>query len=170
MSSNLTSRARSKPRGLIAILLAVLGGLGYLGREFFFADASKADSPNFDSSVQTTGTTDPGAGLRAIREAFAQKKSDLLVEVRGRVKRTLADDREGSPHQKWILELEDGHTVLVAHNLDLAPRVPLQAGDVIIVRGEYEYSREGGVLHWTHDDPAGRHPGGWVELKGKRYE
>lgn len=168
MNAPTDSKHRSAPRGLVAIVLVLLGGLGYLGRDLVLPD--EASSTGTSAADRSTRTTRADEGERAILEAFAAKRSNLLVEVRGRVKRKLADDTEGSPHQKWILELASGHTVLVAHNLDLAPRVPLEAGDELLVRGEYEYSREGGVLHWTHDDPKGKHPGGWVELRGKRYE
>lgn len=112
----------------------------------------------------------PAAGRDAVARAFRDRRSDLPVEVAGSVQRTLPDDREGSRHQRFILDLGDGLTVLVAHNIDLAPRVPLRAGDRVRVRGEYEWNDRGGVIHWTHHDPRGRHPGGWVHHAGDRYE
>jgi hypothetical protein len=168
MNAPIAPAHRSAPRGLVALVLAVLGGLGYLGRDLVLP--SETNSSGTSAESRDPRSTRAEEGERAILDAFAAKRSNLLVEVSGRVKRALADDTEGSPHQKWILELASGHTVLVAHNLDLAPRVPLEAGDELLIRGEYEYSREGGVLHWTHDDPARKHPTGWVELRGKRYE
>jgi hypothetical protein len=76
----------------------------------------------------------------------------------------LSDDNQGSRHQRFILKLESGHTVLVAHNIDLADRVPLTRGDVVTLRGRYEWNDRGGVIHWTHHDPEGRGPGGWIRL------
>ena len=105
-----------------------------------------------------------------IERAFAEQRGDLWVEVEGRVDRVLSDDLEGSRHQRFILELASGHTVLVAHNIDLAPRVPdLEVGFSLRIRGEYEWNPQGGVIHWTHHDPGGRREGGWIEHAGTRY-
>ena len=109
-------------------------------------------------------------GERAILEAFAARQSDMIVEVDAVVQKNLPDDDVGSRHQKMILQLPSGHTILLAHNIDLAQRVPAKQGDRVRVKGEYEFSEPGGVLHWTHHDPAGRHVGGWIEHDGRRYE
>jgi Protein of unknown function (DUF3465) len=94
-----------------------------------------------------------------------------LVTGSGRVTRILADDNMASRHQRFILTLESGATLLVAHNIDLAPRVDgLSVGDSVAFRGEFAPNPQGGVIHWTHHDPQGRHPGGWLEYRGRRYE
>jgi hypothetical protein len=106
-----------------------------------------------------------------IDQAFAGRRSNLQVEGRGTVQRLLADDNTGSRHQRFIVRLDSGLTVLVAHNIDLAPRLDaLRAGDAIAFAGEYEWSSKGGVIHWTHQDPQGRHPGGWLRHAGRIYE
>lgn len=93
------------------------------------------------------------------------------VQGNGMVLRILPDDNEGSRHQKFILELPSGRTVLVAHNIDLAPRIAdLQTGDSVEFYGEFETNDRGGVIHWTHRDPQGRHPHGWLEHRGRRYQ
>ena len=121
--------------------------------------------------VETGPATDNAGTQTKIEQAFANQQSDLQVEGQGVVDRVLADDNEGSRHQKFIVELNSGHTILIAHNIDLAPRVAdLRRGDVVRFYGEYEWNPQGGVVHWTHHDPAGRHEGGWIEFDGKRYE
>lgn len=109
-------------------------------------------------------------GDQAILDAFAEERSDMLIDIAGEVDRVLSDDLEGSRHQRFILRLADNHTVLVAHNIDLAPRVPLQEGDRVEVRGEYEWNAQGGVIHWTHHDPDGRHLDGWILYNDEYYE
>jgi hypothetical protein len=130
------------------------------------------------SPSQERGTPDRGAaqgeatgGTALVLDAFREERSGIMVDVQGQVKRLLRDDLEGSRHQVFILELENsGHTVKVAHNIDLAPRIPLKEGDTVLLRGQYEFNDQGGVLHWTHHDPAGRRSGGYVEHRGQRYQ
>ncbi|MEW8027188.1 MAG: DUF3465 domain-containing protein [Candidatus Thiodiazotropha sp.] len=105
-----------------------------------------------------------------ITRAFRQRAKDLWVRGEGEVIRLLPDDLDGSRHQRFIIRLDSGQTVLIAHNIDLAPRVDaLNAGDSIEFSGIYEWNDRGGVVHWTHHDPQGRRRGGWIEHLGKRY-
>ncbi|NUR23610.1 MAG: DUF3465 domain-containing protein [Frateuria sp.] len=93
------------------------------------------------------------------------------VQGSGIVVRILPDDTEGSRHQRFILRLPSGQTLLVAHNIDLAPRVSgLKEGDRVEYSGEYEWNPKGGVLHWTHLDPAGRHAAGWLKHDGRTFQ
>jgi hypothetical protein len=116
---------------------------------------------------------DPGVALQPPTEAsgFALPAAGGIFEAAGVVQRILADDIEGSRHQRFIVVLPDGHTLLIAHNIDLAPRIDdLKTGDAIRFRGEFEPNERGGVVHWTHHDPRGEHPAGWLEHEGRRYE
>lgn len=98
-----------------------------------------------------------------LARAFEHRRSDIRVEGRGVVARILPDDDDGSRHQRFILRLASGQTVLVAHNIDLAPAIgSLREGDTVAFSGVYEWNSAGGVIHWTHHDPEGRHPGGWL--------
>lgn len=110
------------------------------------------------------------SGDAAVEAAFESESSGRMLEVGGDVDRLLADDLQGSRHQRFILRLESGRTLLVSHNIDLAPRVPLEPGDRLEVRGQYEWNERGGVLHWTHHDPQGRRPGGWIRHRGRVFD
>lgn len=108
-----------------------------------------------------------------IDKAFQQKRSDVWMTENGTVERILRDDNEGSRHQRFIVKIPSGRTVLIAHNIDLAPRVPVKVGDKIRFRGEYEYNVQGGIIHWTHHDPtpnpATPQREGWIEHNGETY-
>ncbi|MGH8204200.1 MAG: DUF3465 domain-containing protein, partial [Steroidobacteraceae bacterium] len=89
----------------------------------------------------------------------------------GRVSRILGDDSLGDRHQRFIVTLDSGQTVLIAHNIDLARRVEgLQVGDAVSFKGEYEWNDRGGVVHWTHDDQQGQHEAGWLRHRGRTYQ
>ena len=85
------------------------------------------------------------------------------------VRRLLSDDRDGDRHQRFILQLGNRDTLLVAHNIDLADRVPVGLGDRIQFRGMYEWNDLGGLVHWTHHDPMGIEDGGWIRYRKKIY-
>ncbi|EOX4208370.1 DUF3465 domain-containing protein, partial [Vibrio cholerae] len=103
-----------------------------------------------------------------LQQAYQSQQSDLQVQGLGQVVKVLPDDNDGSRHQKFILKLNSGQTLLVAHNIDLAPRIPnLKVGDSVEFYGEYEWNKKGGVLHWTHKDPQNRHAHGWLKHNGQ---
>lgn len=97
--------------------------------------------------------------------------SNSQVQGVGVVDRILSDDNDGSRHQRFILRLGSGQTVLVAHNIDLAPRIEkLASGDTVEFNGEYEWNEKGGVIHWTHKDPANQHVAGWLKHNGQVFQ
>ncbi|CAH1526795.1 conserved exported hypothetical protein [Vibrio jasicida] len=111
------------------------------------------------------------ANDQILQQAYQTHQSDIQVQGTGRVVHVLPDDTRGSQHQKFILKLTSGQTLLVAHNIDLAPRLEnLNVGDHIEFNGEYEWSAKGGVLHWTHHDPKGWHEGGWLRHNDRTYQ
>jgi len=91
------------------------------------------------------------------------------IEDTGFVRRLLSDDDDGSRHQRFILQLRSGGTLLIAHNIDLAKRIPLGLGDRVYFRGMYEWNDLGGLVHWTHHDPQGIEDGGYVRYRTKIY-
>lgn len=108
---------------------------------------------------------------QSIASAYQNRLSDKQVEGLGVVKHILRDDSEGSRHQRFILQISSEQTVLIAHNIDLAPKInTLKKGDDVAFYGEYEWNAKGGVVHWTHHDPSGRHVGGWLKHNGRKYE
>ncbi len=76
-----------------------------------------------------------------LKRAYNNQQSDLQVKGSGKVTRILADDNKGSRHQKFLLQLKSSQTILIAHNIDLAPRInSLKVGDTVQFYGEYEWN------------------------------
>lgn len=120
-----------------------------------------------------SGIDGPASVIDVDRSVLADSdwRSGQQVRGGGKVVRVLPDDNDGSRHQRFIVRLSSGRTLLIAHNIDLAPRVPsIRVGDTVSFNGEYEWNDKGGVIHWTHRDPQNRHQAGWIEHKGKRYQ
>ena len=120
-----------------------------------------------------TQSTAPGVATadKVIQNAFNGRQSNLQVHSQATVYRILPDDTKGSRHQKFLLRLSTGLSLLIAHNIDLAPRInTIRVGDTVEFYGEYEWNDKGGVVHWTHHDPQGRHVGGWLLHNGKYYQ
>ena len=109
----------------------------------------------------------------AICDAFHAGRSHQEVVADGKVVQVLgvAPGRV-SPHEGFLMQLASGCNVVVRveANTDFTGTFPLTAGDGVVVKGEYEYYPRGGVVHWTHRDPRGRHEGGFIETGGRRYE
>jgi len=125
-----------------------------------------------ERGLSLPGTAPSSQGAQStLQAAYRNRQSDLQVQGEGMVTRILPDDLDGSRHQKFILKVDAGQTVLVAHNIDLAPRISdLKTGDSVAFYGEYEWNDRGGVIHWTHHDPNGYHIGGWLKHKGRTYQ
>ena len=120
------------------------------------------------SVIESQGTATDDS---SIARAFATRASDIQVEGEGTVTRILPDDLNGSRHQRFIVELASGQTLLLSHNIDIAPRIDgLKEGDSVGFNGEYVWNEKGGVIHWTHHDPQRRHAAGWIKHNGKTYQ
>ncbi len=160
------------------ILLAALLGLGAFS---YFGGAGRS-SITYAPGAQPFETLSPEtmpipaqvastATDTLLAQAFQQRLSNYQITGAATVSRLLPDDNDGSRHQKFLLQTANGQTVLVAHNIDLAPRIAnLQAGDTVEFYGEYEWNEKGGVIHWTHHDPDGRHAPGWLRHRGNLYQ
>ncbi|WP_025565063.1 DUF3465 domain-containing protein [Psychromonas sp. SP041] len=118
-----------------------------------------------DNNVTASSTNE------SAETAYQNRRSDVQVNGAGTVIKLLNDDNKGSRHQKFILRLGSGQTILIAHNIDLAPRInSISQGDQVEFYGEYEWNDRGGVVHWTHSDPNGYHVGGWLKHQGRTYQ
>ncbi len=136
---------------LVVVMLLALISLEYIERNPWFGGGDAVSSAD------------------AVFQAWEQQRSGVWVTVSGEVVKVLEDDNKGSRHQRFLLRLDHRLKVLVAHNIDLAPRAPLHLGDEIVLRGRYEWNDKGGVIHWTHHDPSGRKEGGWITVAGESY-
>ncbi|NJR65251.1 MAG: DUF3465 domain-containing protein [Leptolyngbyaceae cyanobacterium CRU_2_3] len=138
--------------------------------------------PSLASSTLSAGLTEssnalkgaspkyPLTNLAILENAFRNRVSNLQVLVSGRVISLLSDDTQGDRHQRFIVKLPNSQTLLVSHNIDIAPRVNrLRVGDQLYIYGEYEWNSRGGVIHWTHRDPNRRHINGWISRNGKVF-
>jgi len=153
------------PRRVPAILV-ILAGLFVVS--LVLAPLALRDGQ--DGTPATSGTATYSATDDAISRAFSEQRSGVQVAGEGVVERVLSDDTNGSRHQRFILRLGSGQTLLVAHNIDLAPKLAIGPGDLVSFFGEYEWNSEGGVIHWTHHDPQRRHVGGWLKHEGRTFQ
>ena len=145
----------------LVLFVAVLG-MAYVG----YYRQNGIDHEAASASVAVHSSDD-----RILANAFSSRQSNVLVHGYGVVTRLLPDDASGIRHQRFIIQLDSGLTLLVANNISLARRIDsLKVGDRIEFKGEYEWSPQGGVVHWTHRDPAGRHSPGWLKHNGTTFQ
>ncbi|WP_432471540.1 DUF3465 domain-containing protein [Amphritea sp. HPY] len=153
-------KAKSNPL-FIVLSICILCAVSFVGFEFFQNEANSLSSASLQNDHRD----------QLIQDAFHNHISDLQVSGSGIVIRVLPDDLDGSRHQRFILKLSNGQTLLVAHNINLAPRISsLSKGDMVEFYGEYEWNSKGGVLHWTHHDPNGSHEDGWIKHEGQIFK
>ncbi len=149
-------------RKLLLVVAVLAAAWAYDRFEHPGAEVALLEAPD----VATTATDNA-----ALRDARASRADGVQVQGSGRVVALLPDDNKGSRHQRFIVEVDPGFTVLLAHNIDLAPRVAqLAMGDRVSFYGEYVWNEKGGVVHWTHHDPGGRHVDGWIQREGQIYQ
>lgn len=147
---------------LFFLAVAISAGYLYFGGQ----PDTKQGGPRVTISGTKAATADS-----VLADAYANRRSNLQASGEGTVTRLLPDDNKGSRHQKFIIALASGQTLLVAHNIDVAPRIgSLRPGDRVEFSGEYEWNAKGGVIHWTHRTASGPHPGGWLKHGGRTYQ
>ncbi|MBB1437842.1 DUF3465 domain-containing protein [Shewanella sp. SG41-4] len=156
----------------IALLVIIILSYQWFGSPQYSVAESLTDTSTTalksNTSVQHSVAQNNNA---LIQQAFEHQQENVQVQGLGTVIKLLPDDNKGSRHQRLIVKISSSFTVLVAHNIDLAPRVEaISVGDEIEFYGVYEWNNKGGVVHWTHHDPNGRHLNGWLLHQGKTYQ
>jgi hypothetical protein len=154
----------------------IVGAILFAGISSPYPSRSQGLNPVLDPPLSGVTASAPVAMQHGVSDdpaarAFADRARGRMLTVHGTVTRLLADDDEGSPHQRFVIRTPSGQTLLVTHNLDRAARLNgLRVNDAVSVHGEYEWNAQGGLMHWTHDDANGQHPAGYIEWKGRRYQ
>src|ERR1041385_6694273 len=110
-------------------------------------------------------------GNEQIADAYARRASGIEVTAQGQVERLLSDEPgPDGAHERFVIRLDGGtQTLLIDHNIGIAPRVPVTNGAEITVHGEYVWNDQGGLIHFTHHDPQHTHEDGYIILAGTRY-
>jgi len=108
----------------------------------------------------------------AVQRDYAERRSTVEVTAQGVVTTVLADDAGPSGrHQRFIIRLAGAsQTVLIENNVTVGQRVPVAPNDDVTVHGEYIWNDQGGLIHYTHHDPAPGHESGWIDRNGVRYQ
>lgn len=109
------------------------------------------------------------ATLAAVAAAdFAGFRDKAWVSGEGAVIKLLEDDMEPPCHQRILISDETGRKLLLVNNIDGWPRLAdVAVGDRVRFQGEFVDNEKGGLVHWTHPDPRGLRPGGWLKLVKK---
>ena len=155
---------KTQKNNLIVIVMVFLIA-AYLGLDF----KQKQNTTNGSALPPSTNLVIDDQ--QKIMQAYQQQRSNIQVQAQGKIKAILPDDNQGSRHQKIILQLENGLTVLIAHNIDLAPKIEgLKKGDKVEFYGEYEYNQKGEIIHKKNHDPQGKHIDGWLKYQGRIYQ
>jgi hypothetical protein len=108
---------------------------------------------------------------QAVASCATNRSQYHHVEVyipRANVVRVLGIRRSYSGAHEGFVIAASGQTITVEDNVDITGPIPLRRGDTVSLLGQYEC--DDGVIHWTHHDPRGRHPVGYIEVNGQRYQ
>ena len=157
-----SNQNRSFPKLFPLLLIIAIG---------FFLYVSIAQYRPNQSNGSTQQVISSSSHDFILQDAFARRISDIQVEGEGKISKLLPDDSDGIRHQKMIVVLDSGQSILLTHNIDLAGKINfIRLGDSIAFNGEYVWNEKGGLVHWTHHDPKGQHVAGWLKYNGKIYQ
>jgi len=139
------------------------------------SDANSSSSNGINLSSSITALDDSLNKLltssQTIKGYFENSDSNIQVLVYGSVTSLLSDDTVGARHQRFIVKIDNGMTLLIAHNIDIGVRLPNEIlHQYVYVYGEYFWNSQGGGVHWTHKDPDGVHIDGFIDYKDTKYQ
>jgi hypothetical protein len=93
------------------LFLVVMFAAGYAGlTQYRQASGNNRAVPGVESSGDDAFARARDSGAKGVR-----------LQGQGTVITVLTDDNDGSRHQRFILKLRSGQTLLIAHNIDIAP-------------------------------------------------
>lgn len=110
-------------------------------------------------------------GQQELIAAQEARRRVMYIEVQDAIVENdqMPDDTRGLPHQHWTVKLANGKIVEGVYNIRGVPKLPIRHGEKISMGGEYIPDRNGGLMHWLHEDTRNRRPDGYVEINGVRY-
>ena len=153
----------------VAFVYAAARGVSHSRAPRDVSPPSAAPAPS-SSPAAPTSAPPSASDNSVIAQAYVAHESDVPVRGNGTVTRLLPDDTQGDHHQRFLVRLPSGQSVLIVHNIDIAPRVQgLRVGEPIEFEGEFVWNDKGGLIHWTHHDPSGRHRAGGIQYGGRTY-
>ena len=156
----------------------ILGCLGYWGlrqaslkQDFLLAPSKKHTNKQTGkafSQDRESNNTYNKTSYYTIDRLYREHRSKVQVKGVGKVIKILSDDLKGSRHQRIIIRYSPSLTLLIVHNIDIAPKLKgVRVGDSVEFSGEYVWNSKGGVIHWTHPAPHHRHKAGYLKFKDK---
>ncbi|MDE2483427.1 MAG: DUF3465 domain-containing protein [bacterium] len=121
------------------------------------ACASHAEAPDNAAVCNDYGTQRSGDEVIATGHVI-----DVLGERAGR----------SGEHEGYLVKLDGNCDLLVKveTNTTITGPIALRPKERVVVKGVYIYNPLGGLIHWTHHDPRGRHVGGYVTAGGTSYQ
>ena len=115
----------------------------------------------------TSGCAVP-APVRVDQVVCQTPSSHVEVRDRGTIVAVLGvrESRSGA-HEGFLIAI-GSHVYRVEDNADITGTIPLRRAAHVELQGQYEC--DDNVIHWTHHDPSGRHPSGYIEIDGTYYQ
>jgi hypothetical protein len=153
---------KNKTKLIIILCSAILFGCTIKSNDTITRNTNNQTGNHLDSILTP---------ISEIESAYSNQDSGISVIVKGTITKILSDDTVGDKHQRFIIILSNSQTLLIEHNIDIAPRViGIKIGSLVYVHGDYIWNNQGGLIHWTHHDPSGLHENGWIVFGDIKFE